>query len=255
MSISTKLFSIATIAASSLYLICHQQVDAHVTAMPNTRDASAPSGLTQILVPHSCIDKSGATPIYYPTIGIEAHFPETITTALPGNVAGWDLKIIENSVTTTTGATAVQRIFNWTIESGGLTTKELGLFPVYWSVPSSLRASNQKFYFPVIQYCQNGTVSLWTLTSSNSSTSEGTGAEAAPVVNYSATTPSATQTAVSSSSGSWGRSDTLSIAAIILSAISTFIFVAYALKKFLDSDLTDPLDKESNYQAEKKLVA
>jgi len=46
---------------------------------------------------------AGATPIYYPTIGIEAHFPETITTALPGNVAGWDLKIIENSVTTTTG--------------------------------------------------------------------------------------------------------------------------------------------------------
>lgn len=160
-----------------------------------------------------------------------------------------------------TGSTAVQRTFNWTITSGGLTTKELGLFPVYWSVPSSLRTSNQKFYFPVIQYCQNGYVSRWTLTSASSNTTasdSGTAAEASPSVSYSATPASATtatQTAVSSSSDSWGRSDTLSIVAIILSAISIFIFGAYVLKKFLDGDLMNPLDKEVNYQTEKKLVS
>jgi len=41
--------------------------------------------------------------MFYPTIAIEVQFPETITTVLPQEVAGWNLTIIETPVTTPSG--------------------------------------------------------------------------------------------------------------------------------------------------------
>jgi len=152
------------------------------------------------------------------------------------------------------GGTAVRRTFNWTILSGGLITKELGLFPFYWSVPLSFVGTDKTFQFPTIQYCQNGQVEYYTAPPSNSDDDdEGNGPDPAPFVKYSATASltSASQTAVSSKSDSWSRSDTLSVIAIILSIIAILALVGYALKKFLESDMTH----QQSPSAGKKLVA